>query len=64
MDRALARSTKRLRAVVAGPLDYSAAMDTIGAIEIGRPIDEEDVAGFVAGELLEETICAVAACTS
>ncbi|HEX2510197.1 MAG TPA: DUF2336 domain-containing protein [Microvirga sp.] len=64
MDRALARTTKRLRAVVAGPLDYGAAMDTIGAIEIGRPIDEEDVAGFVAGEQLEETICAVAACTS
>jgi Uncharacterised protein conserved in bacteria (DUF2336) len=61
VDEAVAHSAQRVRAIVAGTLDYKAALDTVGAIEIGRPIDEEDVAGFAASDLLEETICAVAA---
>ena len=60
VDQAVERSAKRVRAIVAGSLDYSTALDTVGAIEIGRAIDEEDVAGFAASDLLEETICAVA----
>jgi hypothetical protein len=63
MEQALARSTKRARAA-AGSLDYRAALDTVGAIEIGRPIDEEDVAGFASHGQLEETICATASCAS
>lgn len=63
MDQVLARRTKRARAA-AGSLDYTAALDTIGAIEIGRPIDEEDVAGFAGRDQLEETICATASCAS
>ncbi|HEY8383882.1 MAG TPA: DUF2336 domain-containing protein [Microvirga sp.] len=61
MEQALARSAKRVRAV-AGSLDYTDAIDTIGAIQIGRTLDEDDVVGFAQADYLEETICAVAAC--
>jgi hypothetical protein len=61
VEEALDRGARRVRAIVAGTLDYSAALDTVGAIEIGRPIDEEDIAGFAVADLLEETVCAVAA---
>jgi hypothetical protein len=61
VEKALTRSTKQVRAA-AGSLDYGQALETIGTIEVSRPIDEEDVAGFAAKEDLEETICAVAAC--
>jgi hypothetical protein len=62
LEQALERSTRRLRAIIAGSLDYSAALDTIGAIELGRQIDGMDVRGFADGGCVEETICAVAAC--
>jgi hypothetical protein len=62
VDEAVAHSAKRVRAIVAGTLDYGTALDTVGAIEIGRRLDEEDIAGFAASDLLEETVCAVASC--
>jgi hypothetical protein len=61
MEKALTRSTKRVRAA-AGTLDYAMALDTIGAIEIGRAVDEEDVLGFAANDQLEEAICAISVC--
>jgi len=61
MEEAFGLGAKRVRAA-AGALDYGAALDTIGAIEIGRPIDEEDVAAFAGHRQLEETICATASC--
>jgi uncharacterized protein (DUF2336 family) len=61
MEEAFDMGAKRMRAA-AGALDYSTALDTIGAIEISRPIDEEDVAGFAGHSQLEETICAMASC--
>lgn len=61
VEKALNRSTKRVRAV-AGSLDYRQAIETIGTIEVSRPIDEEDVAGFAQNEQLEETICALSSC--
>ncbi|WP_048708932.1 DUF2336 domain-containing protein [Microvirga massiliensis] len=62
LEQALERSTRRLRAIIAGTLDYSDALDTIGAIELGRPIDEADVRGFAQAVRAEETICAIASC--
>lgn len=62
MEQALAKSAKRVRAIIAGAIDYRMALDTIGAIEISRLIDEHDVAGFAENDHLEETICAVASC--
>jgi uncharacterized protein (DUF2336 family) len=62
LEQALERSTRRLRAIIAGTLDYSDALDTIGAIELSRPIDETDVRGFAEATRAEETICAIASC--
>jgi uncharacterized protein (DUF2336 family) len=61
LEQALERSTRRLRAIIGGALDYTTALDTIGAIELGRPIDELDVRGFAQAARTEEMICAVAA---
>jgi hypothetical protein len=47
---------------VTGSLDYREALDTIGAITLMRPVDEEDVAGFAERDGLAEVICAVASC--
>jgi Uncharacterised protein conserved in bacteria (DUF2336) len=62
IDEAVEQSAKRVRAIVAGSLDYSTALDTVGAIEISRRLDEEDIAGFATNDCLEETICALASC--
>jgi hypothetical protein len=62
VDEAVEQSARRVRAIVAGSLDYTTALDTVGAIEIGRRIDEEDIAGFATNDCLEETICALASC--
>jgi uncharacterized protein (DUF2336 family) len=61
LEQALDRSTRRVRAIVAGNLDYAEALETIGTIELSRAIDEEDVRGFAASGQVEETICAIAA---
>jgi hypothetical protein len=62
VEEAVAHSARQVRAIVAGTLDYTSARDTIGAIELGRAVDEEDVAGFAGRDCLEETICALASC--
>jgi Uncharacterised protein conserved in bacteria (DUF2336) len=49
------------RSGAARALDYRDALDTIGAIALLRPVDEEDVAGFAEQNRLEEVICAIAA---
>jgi len=63
VDMAVEKSAQRLRAVMTGGLDYTQALDTIGAIEVSRPLDEVDVAGFALADQLEETICALASVT-
>ena len=51
---------KPARSVAPGSLDYRDALDTIGAITLLRPVDEEDVKGFAEQNRLEEAICAIA----
>jgi len=61
-DQASAWETRRAPTPDAGSLEYREALDTIGAITLMRPVDEEDVAGFAEQERLEEVICAISFC--